>query len=110
MPQSALSPTDLLYQRAAGIRAVQRGEMNQFTRATQLLQRIADELHAPIAIVGGLAAIYHQVPVTTTDIDIVVAKDKLGEFLTLAARVGLTVARSLHPAGTRWRFTIRTAT
>jgi hypothetical protein len=72
--------------------------MNQFSRATQLLQRVADELRAPIAIVGGLAAIYHQVPVTTTDIDIVVPQDRLRDFLTLAVRAGLTLARE-SPSG-----------
>lgn len=72
--------------------------MNQFTRATQLLARVADELQAPIAIVGGLAAIYHQVPVTTTDIDIVVPQDKLVEFLAATVRQGLTIARQ-SPSG-----------
>jgi hypothetical protein len=98
VPESLLSPTELLYQRAASIRAVQGREMNQFTRATQLLERVADQLQAPIAIVGGLAAIYHQVPVTTVDIDIVVPKDKLDDFLVLAAQQGLIVARQ-SPSG-----------
>src|SRR5688572_9684070 len=98
MSEALLSPTEILYQRAASLRAVQRREMNQFTRATQILQRVADELQAPIAIVGGLAAIYHQVPVTTTDIDIVVPKDKLADFLAVAVREGLTVART-SPSG-----------
>jgi hypothetical protein len=93
-----LSPAEILYQRAASLRAVQGREMNQFTHATQLLERVAEALHAPIAIVGGLAAIYHQVPVTTTVIDIVVPKDKLADFLAAAAREGLTIVRQ-SPSG-----------
>jgi hypothetical protein len=72
--------------------------MNQFTRATQVLERLARELNAPIAIVGGLAAIYHQVPVTTTDIDIVVPQNKLADFVAAASRAGLTVSRQ-SPSG-----------
>ena len=55
MFESVMSPTEILYQRAASPAHLQGREMNKFTRATQLLESIADELHAPIAIVGGLA-------------------------------------------------------
>lgn len=67
--------------------------MNIFARACQTLERVADDLAAPIAIVGGMAGIHHGVAVTTLDIDIAVSSDQLGPLLLAAERQGLTIER-----------------
>jgi hypothetical protein len=91
-PDSA-SPTDVLYARAAAIRAVRGSEMNVFSEAVEALRDTAREANVAAAIVGGLAAIKFQVPVTTVDIDIVVARDGMQAFLKAAVRHGLTLKR-----------------
>ncbi len=67
--------------------------MNQFSRANEALERLAVALDCPIAIVGELAAIHHRASVTTTDIDIVVPRDKLQVLVGAAPQHGLKVVR-----------------
>lgn len=85
--------TGHLFRLAACIRAVQGGEMNAFSRAMAVLEGLAEGLDAPIAVVGGLAAIHHGVQVTTLDIDVVIPADKLDAILAEAPRQGLRVKR-----------------
>jgi hypothetical protein len=84
---------DVLYARAAPIRAVQGGEVNQFRRALDLLAEVAIEIDSPLAIVGGLAAIYHGVPVTTADIDVSIASERADAFLQGCQSRGFVVIR-----------------
>ena len=63
-------PTDILYARARSIRALRGGEMNVYQRALEVLKKVSERLNAPIAIVGGLAAIHYKALVTTLDVDI----------------------------------------
>jgi hypothetical protein len=91
MHESLTSAADVLYRNAAAIRAVEGREMNQFTRALAALERLADAVDTPLALVGGLAGIHHRAAVTTVDIDIVVAADKLSEVLVQAPHFGLMV-------------------
>lgn len=88
MDPSILEPAELLNRRAAAIRAVQRLEMNSFTRALEALDRVAAAA-GPIAIVGGLASIHHRAVVTTLDIDIVVSAEQMVAFLEAAGPQGL---------------------
>ena len=67
--------------------------MNQFSRATEALECLALAMDCPIAIVGGLAAIQYRASVTTTDIDIVVPRDKLQALIAAAPKHGLNVLR-----------------
>jgi hypothetical protein len=90
---SVATAAHLLFQRTASLRAVQNNETNQFTRALAALARVADRLKSPVAIVGGLAAIHHGVPVATTDIDIIVGKEDLPHFLDAARLEGMTDIR-----------------
>ncbi len=92
LPEPVL-PTDVLYTRAAPIRAVRGTEMNIFAQAVARLELAANESGTPVAVVGGLAAIRHGVLVTTIDIDIVVARDGMSDFLQAVQRHGLTVKR-----------------
>lgn len=68
--------------------------MNPFARATEALERLARVLDCPLAIVGGLAAIQFRASVTTTDIDIVVPRDRLEAILAEAPKQGFTVLRA----------------
>lgn len=68
--------------------------MNIFAETMAQLDQAARESGTPVAVVGGLAAIRYGVPVTTIDIDLVVARDGLAPFLEAAQRHGLTVKRS----------------
>jgi hypothetical protein len=92
-PTSLEIAVETLYARLAGVRAVRQGEMNEFGRAIEVLRRISTRLDRPMAIVGGLAAIHYRVPVTTSDIDVVVTRDKLTEIVRVAREEGLTVIR-----------------
>jgi hypothetical protein len=94
MHESLTSAAEVLYRNAAAIRALEGREMNQFTRALAALERLADELDAPLALVGGLAGIHHRAVVTTMDIDIVVPANKLAAVLDAAPSCGLTVTRA----------------
>jgi hypothetical protein len=94
MQPSLQNAAELLYQNAAAVRAVEGGEMNQFTRALDALERLSAALDAPLAVVGGLAGIHHHAAVTTLDIDIVVRADKLDAMVAEAPRCGLTVTRA----------------
>lgn len=86
-------PAQVLHERAASIRAVERSEMNAFTECLAALTEISAALDAPIAIVGGLAAIHHKARVTTLDVDIVVPKARLGDLVTEGPRHGLVLRR-----------------
>ena len=92
---------DVLYARAAPIRAVQGGEVNQFRRALDLLAEVAIEIDSPLAIVGGLAAIYHGVPVTTADIVVSIASERADAFLQGCQSRGFVAIRQ-SPEG--WHF------
>lgn len=100
-PGAAQAGTDaaaLLYRRAASIRAVVEGEANPFSECLQALGKLAAGLDAPIAIVGGLAAIHHGAEVTTLDIDVTLSKDQLDAILIEGPRLGLSLKRK-SPAG-----------
>ena len=88
------SPPDVLWDRAASIRAVRGVQVNPFSRAIEVLERVAQRIDAPIAIVGGLAAIHHHAAVTTLDIDIVVPRAKLAAFVDEARHQNLTVTKT----------------
>ena len=76
MHPSIANAAEVLYRNAAAIRAVEGREMNPFTRALEALERLADAIDAPIALVGGLAGIHHRAMVTTLDIEVVPAGRK----------------------------------
>jgi hypothetical protein len=97
MQPDILSPTNELFHRAAAIRAVQGAAMNVFSAALESLQRVSERLNSPIAIVGGLAGILHQAVVTTLDIDVVVDRDRLDDFVRECEADGMEVRqRSEH--------------
>lgn len=87
------SPATVLHQRAAAVRAVIDMDDNVFTRALRSIERAADELAIPIAIVGGLASIHHGARVTTLDIDLVVGRDDADRLLAVVPREGLALRR-----------------
>jgi hypothetical protein len=89
-----VTPAEILWERAASIRAVRGVQVNPFTRAIEVLERVAQRIDAPIAIVGGLAAIHHQAAVTTLDIDIVVPRAELNAFVAEAQQQKLEVRRT----------------
>jgi hypothetical protein len=91
MAQPLTQAAKVLWQNAAAVRAVEGREVNQFTRAIAALERLAAAIHAPVAVVGGLAGIHHRAMVTTLDIDIVVDADKLAAVIEQAPVVGLVV-------------------
>ena len=91
MHRSITNAAEVLYRNAAAVRAVEGIEVNQFTRALEALERLAAAIDAPLALVGGLAGIYHRAMVTTLDIDVVVPADKLDAVITQAAQCGLLV-------------------
>jgi hypothetical protein len=91
MAQPLTQAAQVLWKNAAAVRAVEGREVNQFTRALEALERLATEIDAPIALVGGLAGIYHGAMVTTLDIDIVVDEGKLAEVIEKAPAAGLLV-------------------
>jgi hypothetical protein len=86
-------PAEALFRLSASIRAVQGGEMNPFSRALVVLERVSATVAAPLAIVGGLAAIHHQAGVTTLDVDIVVPREWQEAILAECQRQGLTLVR-----------------
>jgi hypothetical protein len=90
---SQVGPTALLHEREASIRAVVEGEMNRFSECLSALERLARALESPFAVVGGLAAIHHNAMVTTLDVDIAVAADRLEAILREAPRHGFEVRR-----------------
>jgi hypothetical protein len=79
---------------ARSIRAVTSDEDNPFSRAMAALQRVADAVQTPIAIVGGLAGIHYGTGVTTLDIDIVVETARVVEVTEQAVREGFRIHRS----------------
>jgi hypothetical protein len=93
MSGDAILPTDILLARARSIRALQGGEMNVYQRALDVLKSVSQQLNAPIAIVGGLAAIHHKALVTTLDVDVVVPQEWLDDFLEIGQKHGLTVKK-----------------
>lgn len=92
-PVSASDPAAELYSRAASVRAVMERETNRFTACLEQLSRVALEIDSPIAVVGGLAAIRHGARVTTLDVDIVIAKDRLDAMLEAASNHGFRIDR-----------------
>ena len=85
---------EALYRTAAAVRAVEGREVNQFTKALEALERLANAIDAPIALVGGLAGIHHRAVVTTLDIDVVVPADKLDAVVAAAVPCGFVVKRA----------------
>jgi hypothetical protein len=84
---------DVLYARMAPVRAVQGGEVNQFRRVLDLLAEVSDEIDSPLAIVGGLAAVHHGVPVTTADVDVAVVGDRADDLLNACESHGFVIVR-----------------
>jgi hypothetical protein len=105
MHESLTRAAEVLYRNAAAIRAVEGREMNQFTRALAALERLADAIDAPLALVGGLAGIHHRAVVTTVDIDVVVPANKLKAVLDEAPSCGLTIKRASDDGWHRLSFT-----
>lgn len=93
MQTSLFSPAEELFRRAAVIRAIQGGDVNIFSEALAKLESVSQRLGSPIAIVGGLAGIQHQAMITTLDIDIVVSRDRLDDFLRACVAEGLEIKR-----------------
>ncbi len=67
-------------------------EDNRFTRALQALQRLAENEHISLAIVGGLGAIHFGYPAATQDIDIAIDRRHLESLIEMSSRYGLKVA------------------
>ena len=67
-------------------------EENRFTRALEDLQRLAEEEHISLAIVGGLGAIHFGYPAATQDIDIAIDRRNLQSLIEASSRYGLKVA------------------
>lgn len=65
---------------------------NRFTRALEDLQRLAESMNFPIAIVGGLGAIRYGYPAATEDIDVTIGKQDLDRFLRAAPEFGFQIA------------------
>ena len=61
---------------------------NRFTRTLDALDRLAAELSAPLAIVGGMAGLHHGTGVTTVDIDVVVPAESADALAGAASRAG----------------------
>jgi hypothetical protein len=99
-----MNVADILHARAAPLRAIQGAEVNQFRRAVDALAEVAAELDAPLAIVGGLAAIHHQVPLTTVDIDVAVSSERSDEFLEACERRGMSIVKRSAEGWHRLRF------
>jgi hypothetical protein len=66
---------------------------NRFSRTFDSLRDLSQQLNTPLAIVGGLAGIYHGSGVTTLDIDIVVSASRVDEFATIAVANGFQLVR-----------------
>lgn len=66
---------------------------NIFEQALTKLENVSRRMRSPLAIVGGLAGIHYQSKVTTLDIDIVVARDRLDEFIDQCVVEGFEVIR-----------------
>jgi hypothetical protein len=95
-PQTSINPdliagAALLQRGSESIRAVTAGEQNRFTRAFTALNQLATATGAPLAVVGGLAAIHFGYPAITEDIDIVVARDAIDRLLVEAPFHGFKV-------------------
>ncbi len=88
-----LAAARVLHERSASIQAVVEGTLNRFTACLEKLEEVAQALDAPIAIVGGLAAIHHRAQVTTVDVDIAVGKEQLTPIVSEVTRHGLAVRR-----------------
>jgi hypothetical protein len=75
------------------IAAVKRpGEENsEYDRALAVLKDLAKKEGIPIAIIGGLAAIYHGYERNTNDIDVVVAAQHLDTVIRVAPKYGIKV-------------------
>jgi hypothetical protein len=67
-------------------------EENRFTRALEDLQRLAEEEHISLAIVGGVGAIHFGYPAATQDIDIAIDRRNLQSLIEASSRYGLKVA------------------
>ena len=72
--------------------------MNRFSQCLSALEKVAEALGAPLAVVGGLAAIHHGAQVGTLDVDIAAPKAKLEELLAVAAGHGFEL-RARSPRG-----------
>lgn len=81
----------LLHHRSESVRAVRDREQNRFTRAFEALDNLARHVNAPMAIVGGLAAIRYGYPAVTEDVDVVVSSDALDTILQEAPQLGFRV-------------------
>ncbi len=67
-------------------------EDNRFTRALLDLQRLAENEHISLAIVGGLGAIHFGYPAATQDIDVAIDRRNLESLIEVSSRYGLKVA------------------
>jgi hypothetical protein len=105
---SAWSTTaDYLARHAAIMRTVQNGlnwsgsangpsvdaDENIFAQALAKLDAVSRRMQSPVAIVGGLAGIHYQSMASTLGIDVVVARDRLDDFLAECATEGFEIRR-----------------
>src|SRR5262245_23227079 len=89
---------------AASVDAVSPGAMNRFSACLAALDQVARALDAPLAVVGGLAAIHHRASVTTLDVDVAVARADSERFLEAASRSGFRVQSRSETGWHRLRF------
>lgn len=87
-----LASAAILDRGSESVRAVLASEQNRFTSALVALRQLSLGEGIPIAIVGGLGAIHYGYPAATQDIDIAVARDQLGAFMTVAPQYGFKIA------------------
>jgi hypothetical protein len=74
------------------VRAITAAESNRFSQALEALNELARKAKIPIALVGGMAATHYGFRGGTDDIDVVVGKDDLDQFLMYAPQFGFKVA------------------
>ncbi len=79
--------------RPPGGTAVSGNESNVFAQALARLETVSRRMQSPVAIVGGLAGIHYKSMVSTLDIDVVVARDRLDDFLSECTAEGFDLNR-----------------
>lgn len=78
LAKDILAAAATLERGSESVRAVMASEENRFTRALADLQRLSEKEGIPMAIVDGLGAIRYGYPASTQDINVAIAREKLG--------------------------------
>jgi hypothetical protein len=92
LSSAILDAVAILDRGSESVRAVLAREENRFSRALADLKKLSEKEELPIAIVGGLGAIYYGYPAATQDIDISVGRKHLDALLEAAPKYGFKVA------------------